>query len=199
MFSHHLTRSRAARMIREEAAALAARLDVDHLGNGEEAEFRNAAGLNYIANYSKGLHHNTLGEVVPRDHQALLRALYSGNPDHFEQIPLGTAGGRKLTNPQAGLAFDLEGPDAQSLTIPPAPRIDSPEVSGEMAELYWMALCRDIHFNAYTAATPLITQAATSLSEPLAGGEFSDFRGPKVGNTVTPATLFRGVGPGVLD
>ncbi len=186
-------------MIREEAAALAARLDVDHLGNGEEAEFRNAAGLNYIANYSKGLHHNTLGEVVPGDYQALLRALYSGNPDHFEQIPLGTAGGRKLTNPQAGLAFDLEGPDAQSLTIPPAPRIDSPEVSGEMAELYWMALCRDIHFNAYTAATPLITQAATSLSEPSVGGEISHFRGPKVGNAVTPATLFRGVGPGVLD
>src|SRR2546421_12055387 len=94
MFRRHLlTWSRAARMIRKEAATLAARLDVDHLSNGEEAEFRNAAGLNYIANYSKGLHHNAVGEVVPGDYQALLRALYSGNPDHFEQIPLGTAGG----------------------------------------------------------------------------------------------------------
>src|SRR5437868_1429948 len=128
MFRRHLlTRSRAARLIREEAAALAERPDIDHISNGEEAEFHNATGLNFIANYSKGLPHSNFGEVTPAAYQALLRALYSGNPDHFEQIPLATMGGLKLTNPQAGLAFDLEGPDAQALTIPPAPRIDSPE------------------------------------------------------------------------
>ncbi len=46
----------------------------------------------------------------------------------------------------AGLVYDLEGPDAQALTIPPAPTLDSEELIAEMMELYWMALCRDIPF-----------------------------------------------------
>jgi hypothetical protein len=33
------------------------------------------------------------------------------------------------------------------LVIPPAPRIDGFEAACEMAELYWMALCRDVNFN----------------------------------------------------
>jgi hypothetical protein len=58
----------------------------------------------------------------------------------------GVVGGLKLINPQSGLAFDLEGADAQALTLPPAPRIDGPENASEMGELYWMALLRDVSF-----------------------------------------------------
>lgn len=47
----------------------------------------------------------------------------------------------------AGLVFDLEGPDAQAVTMPPAPRLDSPELAAEMAEVYSQALLRDIHFS----------------------------------------------------
>lgn len=46
----------------------------------------------------------------------------------------------------AGLTFDLEGPDAQSVTLPPCPSLDSQELIAEMGELYWMALCRDSAF-----------------------------------------------------
>ena len=46
----------------------------------------------------------------------------------------------------AGLTFDLEGPDAQSVTMPPAPSLDSQELIAEMGEVYWMALCRDVPF-----------------------------------------------------
>ena len=54
-----------------------------------------------------------------------------------------------MGNPQSALAFDLEGPDAQDLKMPPAPTIKSPQAAGEMAELYWMALCRDVPFLEY--------------------------------------------------
>ncbi len=62
---------------------------------------------NRIGSYSKGLPHQSNGEVVPSAYNALLDALRTGNPTAFEQIPMG--GDRHLTNPQAGLALDLEG------------------------------------------------------------------------------------------
>ncbi|MGD9850779.1 MAG: vanadium-dependent haloperoxidase [Nitrospirales bacterium] len=46
----------------------------------------------------------------------------------------------------AGLTFDLEGPDAQAVTMPPCPSLDSQELIAEMGEVYWMALCRDVPF-----------------------------------------------------
>jgi hypothetical protein len=146
--------------------------------NGEETDYP------YVANYSKALPHDGLGEVDPGAYRALLDALRSGDPDRFERIPLGL--GVKLTAPQTGLAFDLEGPDAGHLAIPPAPRIDGPENSAEMAELYWMALARDVHVADYEV-DPITRAAADDLSE-----RFSDFRGPKQAGRVTPQTLFRG-------
>jgi hypothetical protein len=187
-------RAKDALRYREEAAALAASREYPvHLSNGEEAEYQNPAGqLSYIANYSKALPHNNLGEVDPAAYRALLRALDSGDPRDFEAIPLGLPStGVNLTNPQAGLAFDLEGPDAQAHSILPAPRIDGPENSAEMGELYWMALLRDVHFADYGANA----QAANAVADLNA---FTDFRGPKDGGQVTADTLFRGSTPGDL-
>ncbi|MEO0854244.1 MAG: bromoperoxidase, partial [Cyanobacteria bacterium J06648_11] len=50
----------------------------------------------------------------------------------------------------AGNTFDLEGPDAQAVTMPPAPRLDSQELWAEMAEVYWMAVLRDVAFSNYS-------------------------------------------------
>jgi hypothetical protein len=191
-----LSRRTLARKVRDEAAEIAfLRPHSDHLNNGEESEYRNPDNqLNYIANFSKGLPHNELGEVDPKAYRSLLKALTSSNPDDFEKILLGNPTSRKLTNPQAGLAFDLEGSDSHSLAIRPAPRIDSPENSSEMAELYWMALLRDIHFTEYDSNS-MVADAANDLSN-----NFTDFRGPKQGNpaVVTPGTLFRGITLGDL-
>jgi hypothetical protein len=167
------------------ASAAVALHSLDHVCNGEEDDY---AGTR-IANFSKGLPHNGLGEVDPPAYNALLAALASGDPADFEAIPLG--GVRPLRNPQAGLAFDLEGPDSHHLAMRPAPRIDGPENSAEAAELYWMALARDIRFTDY-ASSPLIAQAAADLSA------FSDFRGPQQAGQVTPVTIFRGNTPGDL-
>jgi hypothetical protein len=129
------------------------------------------------------LPHNDLGEVDPKAYQALLKALHTGEPMDLALTPLG--GQRALSYPLAGLAFDLEGPDPQALTLPPAPRIDGPEVAAEMAELYWMALLRDVPFQDFDHQEQVV-EAAAELSS------FSEFRGPKNQNQVTPGTLFRG-------
>lgn len=152
--------------------------------NGDEELYPNR-----IASYSKGLPHQANGEVVPSAYNALLDALGTGSPAMFEQIPMG--GDRKLTNPQAGLAFDLEGSDCFSMLQPPAPTFASREEAAEMAENYWMALLRDIPFADY-ATNPIAPAAAADLT--LFG---ADFKGPKNSSgQVTPNLLFRGLTPG---
>ncbi len=155
----------------------------DHPTNGDETRFANR-----IASYSKGLPHNGVGEVDLAAYGALIAALSSGDHADFEQIPLGgpnPAQQRFLVNPQSGLAFEIEGADCHHLGIPAAPGFSSAEQAGELVELYWMALLRDVPLGQY-ATHPLAGEAANDLSR------LSDFRGPRVGERVRPATLFRG-------
>jgi hypothetical protein len=169
-----------ARQSRLAAADALSRLPwPDHVNNGEEGDYP------YVANFAKGLPHDRAGEVEPEAYNSLLRALATQRAEDFERIKLGCADGRRFVNPQAGLAFDLAGPDPQALAIPPAPRIDSARHSAEAIELYWMALCRDIPFEEFDTH-PLAAQAAAELST------LPEYRAPRQGGIVTPATLFRG-------
>ena len=63
--------------------------------NGDEQRFPNLIG-----NYSKGLAHNGIGEVLPASYASLLRAVNNGDPRLFEQIQMG--GKAPLVDPQAG-------------------------------------------------------------------------------------------------
>jgi membrane-associated phospholipid phosphatase len=183
-----------ARRVRREAAQLAFdRPHPEHVDNGDEERFPNRIG-----SYSKGLPHNADGEVDPAAYDAMLAAVASGRPSDFEAIPLGDRADcpkkrrRRLVNPQAGFAFDLEGPDAQAVALPPAPRFDSAEEAGEMVELYWMALLRDVPFVEY-GSDATAADAAADLSA------LSDFSGPKDDDgRVAPELLFRGFTPGDL-
>jgi hypothetical protein len=85
----------------------------------------------------------------------------------------------------------MEGPDSHHMTMRPAPTIASREAASELAELYWMALARDVHFLDYGSDTT-IAAAVADLSK------FHDFRGPKNGGAVTADTIFRGSMPGDL-
>lgn len=166
-----------ARKSRIEAADALSRLPwPEHVNNGEEGDYP------FVANYSKGLPHDDVGEVEPAAYNALLRAISTQRAEDFERIPVTE---RKLINPQSGLAFDLEGPDPQALLQPPAPRIDSARNSAEMVELYWMALLRDVPFADFTS-DPLAALAAAELND------LSDYRAPRQGGKVTPELLFRG-------
>ncbi len=86
--------------------------------------------------------------------------------DNGDDRPLGEQH-RKWEAPTAGFVYDLQGPDAQAVTMPPAPSIvaqnqpaagplygsprsahsvdANPELVAEMAEVYWLALLRDKH------------------------------------------------------
>ena len=154
------------------------------IDNGDELRYPSKIG-----NYSKGLPHQPNGEVVTSAYQSLVDAIDSANPVMFEQIPLG--GARKLTNPQAGFAFDMEGYDAFSMIQVPPPRFASREIGAEIAENYWMALLRDVPFTEYST-NPIAAAAAQDLN---AFG--TDFKGPKnTAGSVTPNLLFRGLTPG---
>jgi hypothetical protein len=143
--------------------------------NGDERNFPN-----YIGNFSKGLVHNSIGEVSSSSYQSFLAALNSGNPSLFEHIHMG--GNTPLVNPQAGLAFDLEGCDSHQLAIGTPPSVASRAIADAAVEDYWMALCRDVNFTQY--GNEPLTQAAIAELNTL-----PQFHGPK---PVTPQNLFRG-------
>jgi hypothetical protein len=175
-----------ARDIRVTAAQVAAeRRHDEHHNNNDEVSY---LATPLAGNYSKSLRHDTLGDPDPTSYASLLRALESRDPQDFEEIILGPAGMPvKLTNPQAGLAFDIAGPDAQERTMPPAPRFDSQVTAHEAGELYWMAVARDVAFDDYDTDAR-IAAAIASLN-----GEF-----PRFGGTVpvTVQNVFRGIYPG---
>jgi hypothetical protein len=154
--------------------------------NGDETRYKGAGRKpNYIGNFHKGLPHNEFGEVDRDAYQTLLHAL--DKEKDFDKITLGL--GRKLVNPQSGLATDVEGPDPKSLEILAAPRLDSAEEAAEGVELYWMALLRDVPFTDF-ATNRQVAEAAQELSG------LQEFTGPKIGGQVTPQTIFRGCSMG---
>ena len=167
------------------AALQATPQNLQHPDNNDEELYPDKLG-----SYSKGLPHNNDGTVVASAYAALLQAINSGRPADFDAIPLG--GDRGLTNPQSGLAFDMEGPDAHSLIQPPAPAFASRAQAAEISENYWMALLRDVPYSQYSG-NPIANAAAADLT--LYG---ADFTGPKTGGAVTTGTLFRGLTPGDL-
>jgi hypothetical protein len=156
-----------------------------HANNGDETSV-----AHFAACYTKGLPHDELGHVDPAAYGQLLDAIASGENAGFEAIALGP-GQRLLTNPRAGLSFDCEGLDPQQFAQPPAPAFASAETAGEMVELCWMAVLRDVNFLGY-GAHPLAAAAVLELDH------LSDFRGPTQGGHVTPQTLFRDDLPGAL-
>lgn len=174
------TRVARARDLRKAVADITARLPQPrHETNGEEGTYPNYP---YQANYTKALPKRAdvggRADVVEADYRkylAVLNDALANRPANFCDIPFPAGGKRKQTNPQSGIAFDLEGYDPHSVnlhflfrntspnrlsSLRPAPRIDGLDPSGggagadhenaaEMIELYWMALVRDLHFRDY--------------------------------------------------
>jgi membrane-associated phospholipid phosphatase len=175
--SHAEQRRRRAYQIRQQAALYQRNLPLPpHPTNGDEELYPNQIG-----SYAKALPHTPLGEVVLKAYQALVQAMATGDPADFDAIPLG--GTVKLANPQAALAFVLEGADSHHLGMLPPPAFSSEAEAGEMAEVYWHALTRDVPFSQY-GAEPLTNAAIGDLAQ------FANFSGVDAGN------LFRGQTPG---
>jgi hypothetical protein len=147
-----------------------------HRTNGDDERYANRIG-----SYSKALPHDARGEVDPDAYAALLHALTAGEAAAFEAIPLGGTVG--LVNPMAMLAFVLAGADSHQVGISAPPAFASEAAAGELAELYWQALTRDVPFSRY-GAEPRTREALQDLAR------FAAFPG------VEADTLFRGLTPG---
>lgn len=137
--------------------------------NGEEVDY----GLGFPANYHKSLPHDVDGAVDRAAYLAMVAALVGQQVGAAEALPVGDnrsgsggvgdppafttvgagLGRRKLTSPFTGHLFDLEGADAAALAQSAPPRLDTDELAAEMAELYAMALLRDVPFTAIDDGT----------------------------------------------
>ena len=157
-----------------------------HPSNGDEALYADK-----YATFTKCLPHDSFGRVDLSAYQSLINALTSGVPGDFEAITLG--GTRTLDDPQAALAYDLEGIDSHNLTVPSAPEMAGAQTAAEMVEMYWASLLRDMPFAHYDS-NRVANAAAAEL------GSLPGYAGPRDGaGQVTTNELFRGGFPGETD
>ncbi|MGB0372135.1 MAG: vanadium-dependent haloperoxidase [Opitutales bacterium] len=158
--------------VRVDATKLAQqRNHPEHKNNTDESRFNKT----HLMSFTKGLKHDKdTGLVSDSAHyQQFVVAIESGDQVDFEKTPIGPnaviapakdadwesargqgklpsssgpANFRAWESQSAGLAFDLQGPDAQAVTMPPAPALGSDELKFEMAEVYTCARLRDTSF-----------------------------------------------------
>ncbi|WP_216825879.1 vanadium-dependent haloperoxidase [Sulfitobacter sp. SK012] len=107
---------------------------------------------------------------------------------------------RKWEAPTAGLAYDLQGPDAQAVTMAAAPKLGSDELAFEMAEVYELALLRDEPFQFFDS--PGGSAALTASVARMNGYEYAQAGFPNrprktEGGELTRQTAFRGSSRGV--
>lgn len=195
------------------------------------------------SSFTKGLHHDALGFLAnTAEYEAFVTEINQpGNPvtaSDFSSADPGIAGTeyqsqasgaepqwRGWESPRAGHYFDLQGPDADAVGMAPAPALGSAELSAEMAEVYAMAILRDVPFRqismgagvdgnsglgtadviAALNGVPYFDGSATDLSlfaKRRRAGRLNepdyDMEAPPepAGPSVTPGNLFRGSGPG---
>jgi membrane-associated phospholipid phosphatase len=147
--------------------------------NSEETSLPALAG-----SYSKCLPHDDLGQVNKLAYQTYLSALASGKPQDFEKIPMG--GYFTLSNPMAAYSYNLDACDSSQIPIASPPAFSSAEIAAEMAELYWMALLRDVPFFSYGSSEE-IAKAGTDLGKHLSG--YADRK--ESNGVVSPSRIFR--------
>lgn len=223
--------------IRQDAAQLASdRPHPPHISNGEELRYRDSDNAPiHLGSYTKGLPHGYDGVIAdPKAFQQFVRGIDSGDERDFQATPLGPLndqGEPDPKNPQwksniaiqakatvrawesagAGNTFDLQGPDAQAVTMPPAPVLDSPELISEMVEVYSMALLREIPFAAFKAHASShfeVDEAISRLNQTdwirgpieerpgFRQGELTSAERSRLRSPFSRQTVFRGVTPG---
>ncbi|MEL6231501.1 MAG: vanadium-dependent haloperoxidase [Cyanobacteria bacterium J06627_3] len=209
--------------VRLEAAELArSRQHPEHKANGDEQRY---AGAQYFMSFTKGLPHNEETGLLqdPQDFVEYRRAIDDGFIDPFtDRVRHGAKfkvdgdkvvpescipdNFRQWEAPTAGVVYELQGPDAQAVTMPPAPPLlddngnVNPELVLELAEVYELAILRDQPFNAFEngASNGAIDSAIARLNS-LSYVSNQTGRPRKVNceGQFDPQTVFRGSSPGV--
>ncbi len=177
----------------------------DHEANPDEVRYGSA---NYPMSFTKGLAHDpTTGLVAEAAHfEAFRAAIDDGYIEPFTTrvpVPQDPNFGRRLWEaPTAGLVHELQGPDPQAVTMPPAPALGSEELNYEMAEVYELALVRDLPFDQWNAVggpgNPTLTASIDRLNNMPFALDGSDGRPRTHENGVlTFQNAFRGSSHGV--
>ncbi|MEO0676979.1 MAG: vanadium-dependent haloperoxidase [Pseudomonadota bacterium] len=157
--------------------------------------------------FSKGLDHDaTTGLVRDASHfDAFRGCIDEGWVEPFtSRVPVPTddeCGRRKWEAPTAGIAYDLEGPDAQAVTMPPAPELCSDELAFEMAEVYELALLRDVPLTSFDSGGGTGEGEINASLDRLNAMDYKTAKFPgrprmNEGGELTRQTVFRGSSPG---
>lgn len=230
------TRRERVKTVRKQAEKIS-RPAVNAIGNGECEAF----ACTWPTNFTKGLPHDAMGIVDETAFKRFVEAI-NGFDSGFDVPlgPETAAGGHKPAtftyapglvsgflnpanpadkprargweSPVSGHVYDLEGPDAGSVGMAPAPRLGSDEFAAEMAELYAMALLRDVPFTAMaTGAADQVISALNAMPWFDPAGAPTDAGGTPLGTfsvnrrqsrelggttALSRQTLFRGSTPG---
>ncbi|NEP09592.1 MAG: vanadium-dependent haloperoxidase [Symploca sp. SIO2C1] len=209
--------------VRLEAAELArSRQHPIHQANRDEQRY---ADSQYFMSFTKGLPHNPETGLLQeaQDFVEFRRAIDDGFIDPFSdrvrhgarfevvdgviQICLPAPEDiRQWEVPTAGVVFELEGPDAQAVTMAPAPPLlnasgkTNPELVLEMAEVYELAILRDQPFNDFecNSSNPELKNSLNRLNN-LSYVKKQTGRPRKVDDKgeLDAQTVFRGSSPGV--
>lgn len=162
----------------------------DQLDNNDEHRYRNDR---FYASFTKTLPSNNFGEVQPAAFRQLRRAMRRGDKAEFDAIPSDPSAARNLENPQGGLRFEVSALDSHATRIAPSFRFRGKQGAGEMGEVYWQAITRDVPFIDYDT-DPLISAAVSDLNA------FNRTPGALDGSgNLTAGRLFRGETPGDLN
>jgi len=171
---------------------------VSHIDNGDESLPKK------MMSFTKGLPHDYETGLIQKeaDFNKFVDGICTGDPEIIKETPLGlqksgkarwkSSKGKKVNKIRAwesagaGLTFDLQGPDAQAVTMPPAPALGSEELTAEMAEVYCQAVLRDIPFTEFST-NPKVQECLEILNR------FNYFKnGKRNGKALTIDNIFRG-------
>jgi len=185
----------------------------------------------YLASFTKGMPHDEKTGLVLRaeDFQQFVKGIGSGDPRDFKDTPLGRdnpppdvwrsekankawdgkpAMVRAWESQGAGNTFDLEGPDAQAVTMPPAPAIGSDELTAEIGEVYAQALLRDVPFTQFSCEPDIVGDEMSEVDgilkelnnlpwfEDTDCCGLTDAEASRRRTKLTRQTAFRGITPG---
>lgn len=211
-------RAEMAKRVRIEAANVAFNRAPPPVQKNNEAETEYSPAL---YTFTKGLTHDAYGCATHGDLDTLITEINQDRPGSaLGETPFpGTYSSgcpapfsvtlakdsRTLESPLAGHTMDTNGPDADALAMPPAPDLGSDELIAEIAEVYAMALVRDVPFSAWMGDQKI--QAVLGSLNQLAFFKSADGldRRAKIrraarfnagATQLTPMNLFRGSTPG---
>lgn len=157
--------------------------------NGDEQRYRQQR---YYASFSKTLPCNRYGEVEPSAFEALTKAMESTKNTDFDAISLAPGATLKLANPQGALKYQSCGLDSHQIRMDAPHTFHSAAMAGEMVEVYWQAITRDIPYTNYPESST-IAAAVTDINQ------LSYAPAHRSHLITTPGNLFRGESFGDLQ